>query len=125
MSCFFCECIVKPRFFHTYGFCKDENDKFLWPGFGENMRVIEWILNRCQGHAVGHETQIGWLPYFEDFNTEGLEDFNEEDFHACMKFDRDEWRAELTGQAEFFIDLYDSMPKEFIYQRKLITARLA
>ncbi len=114
-----------PRFFHVNWFRKDENDKFLWPGFGENMRVIEWILNRCQGHAVGHETQIGWLPYFEDFNTEGLENFSEEAFHACMKFDRDEWRAELTGQAEFFIDLYDSMPKELIYQRELITARLA
>ena len=114
-----------PRFFHVNWFRKDKNDKFLWPGFGENMRVIEWILNRCQGHAVGHETQIGWLPYFEDFNTEGLENFSEEDFHACMEFDRDEWRAELTGQAEFFIDLYDSMPKELIYQRELITARLA
>lgn len=114
-----------PRFFHVNWFRKDENDKFLWPGFGENMRVIEWILNRCQGHAVGHETQIGWLPYFEDFNTSGLENFSEEDFHACMKFDRAEWHAELTGQAEFFIDLYDPMPKELIYQRELITARLS
>lgn len=114
-----------PRFFHVNWFRKDENDKFLWPGFGENMRVIEWMLNRCQGHAVGHESQIGWLPYFEDFNTDGLEGFTEADFDACMKFDRDEWRAELAGQAEFFIELYDPMPKELLLQRDLITARLS
>ncbi len=114
-----------PRFFHVNWFRKDENDKFLWPGFGENMRVIEWMLNRCQGHAVGHESQIGWLPYYEDFNTDGLENFSEEDFDAVMKFDRDEWRAELAGQAEFFIDLYDPMPKELLLQRDLITARLS
>ncbi|MDX1679133.1 MAG: phosphoenolpyruvate carboxykinase (GTP) [Akkermansiaceae bacterium] len=114
-----------PRFFHVNWFRKDEEGNYIWPGFGENMRVIEWILNRCHGHAVGHETQIGWLPYFEDFNTEGLESFTKEDFEKVMRFDRDEWRRELTGQAEFFIDLYDPMPKELIYQRELITARLS
>lgn len=114
-----------PRFFHVNWFRKDEEGKYLWPGFGENMRVIEWMLNRCKGHAVGHETQIGWLPYYEDFNTEGLENFTKEDFEKVMKFDRDEWRAELTGQAEFFITLYDPMPKELIYQRELITARMS
>lgn len=116
---------IDPFFKCVNWFRKDENDKFLWPGFGENMRVIGWMLNRCQGHAVGHESQIGWLPYYEDFNTDGLEDFSEEDFNAVMKFDRAEWRAELAGQAEFFIDLYDPMPKELLLQRELITARLS
>ena len=64
-----------PRFFHVNWFRKDENGKFLWPGFGENMRVIDWIVRRCNGHAAGHETQIGWTPSLEDFNIEGLEAF--------------------------------------------------
>ncbi|MFZ9941746.1 MAG: phosphoenolpyruvate carboxykinase (GTP), partial [Luteolibacter sp.] len=51
-----------PRFFHVNWFRKNAEDKFLWPGFGENMRVIDWIVKRCNGHAVGHETQIGWIP---------------------------------------------------------------
>jgi phosphoenolpyruvate carboxykinase (GTP) len=114
-----------PRFFHVNWFRKDENGKFLWPGFGENMRVIDWIVRRCNGHAAGHETQIGWTPSLEDFNIEGLEGFGEEGFHKAMSFNRSEWKAELVSQAEFFIDLYDHLPKELVFQRELLAARLA
>jgi phosphoenolpyruvate carboxykinase (GTP) len=114
-----------PRFFHVNWFRKDENGKFLWPGFGENMRVIDWIVKRCNGHAAGHETQIGWTPSLEDFNIEGLEGFGEEGFHKAMTFNRSEWKAELVSQAEFFIDLYDHLPKELVFQRELLAARLA
>ena len=114
-----------PRFFHVNWFRKDENGKFLWPGFGENMRVIDWIVKRCNGHAAGHETQIGWTPSLEDFNIEGLENFGEEGFHKAMSFNRSEWKAELVSQAEFFIDLYDHLPKELVFQRELLAARLA
>ena len=69
-----------PRFFHVNWFRKSEEGKFLWPGFGENMRVIEWIVKRCHGAAAGHETQIGWTPAFEEFNIEGLDGFTKEDF---------------------------------------------
>ena len=113
-----------PRFFHVNWFRKDEGGKWLWPGFGENMRVLEWITKRCHGSAAGHETQIGWIPSFEDFNIEGLEDFTEEDFKKVMAFNRSEWKAELVSQGEFFIDLYDHMPKELIFQRELLAARL-
>lgn len=113
-----------PRFFHVNWFRKNEEGKYLWPGFGENMRVLEWIVKRCTGGAAGHETQIGWIPDFDDFNTDGLEKFDSAAFDAVMKFDRNEWRAELVSQSELFIDLYDHLPKELIFQRELLAARL-
>jgi len=114
-----------PRFFHVNWFRKDENGTWLWPGFGENMRVLEWVVKRCGGSAAGHETQIGWTPAFEDFNIEGLENFTEESFDKVMAFNRSEWKAELVSQGEFFIDLYDHLPKELIFQRELLAARLS
>ena len=112
-----------PRIFHVNWFRKDENGKFLWPGFGENMRVLEWIVNRCHGRIPGHETQIGWTPHFEDFDTDGLE-FGEEEFDKAMAFNQDEWKAEVLSQGELFLNLYDHLPKELVYQRELLAARL-
>ena len=114
-----------PRFFHVNWFRKDEDGKFLWPGYGENMRVLEWIVKRCHGAAAGWETQIGWTPAFEDFNIEGLEDFTRESYDKVMAFKRAEWKAELVSQGELFIDLYDDLPKELIFQRELLAARLS
>ncbi|MEX1048598.1 MAG: phosphoenolpyruvate carboxykinase (GTP) [Akkermansiaceae bacterium] len=113
-----------PRFFHVNWFRKDEEGKFMWPGFGENMRVLEWIVKRCHGAAAGYETQIGWTPAFEDFNIEGLDGFTEESYDKVMHFCRGEWKAELVSQGELFIDLYDHLPKELIFQRELLAARL-
>lgn len=113
-----------PRFFHVNWFRKSDEGKFLWPGFGENMRVLEWIVRRCKGEAAGHETQIGWTPSYEDFNHHGLAGFGEQEFANCMAFDRKEWKQELVSQAEFFIDLYDHLPKELLFQRELLAARL-
>ena len=114
----------RPRFFNVNWFRKDEDGGYLWPGFGENMRVIEWIVNRCHGKVAGYETRIGWIPGFSDFNTEGLENFTRDDFEKCMAFDRDQWKAELVSQSDLFIDLYDELPKELVFQRELLTARL-
>ncbi len=113
-----------PCFFHVNWFRKDEAGKWLWPGFGENMRVLEWIVKRCRGSAAGHETQIGWTPAIKDFNILGLDGFTEESFNKVMAFNRTEWKAELVSQGEFFIDLYDHLPKELIFQRELLTARM-
>jgi phosphoenolpyruvate carboxykinase (GTP) len=88
------------------------------------MRVLEWIVRRCRGEAAGHETQIGWIPAYDDFNVEGLDGFTEENFDACMAFDLKEWKTELVSQAEFFLDLYDHLPKELLFQRELLAARL-
>ncbi len=113
-----------PRFFHVNWFRLDEEGNFLWPGFGENMRVLEWITNRCNGTVAGHETQIGWTPHFEDFNTDGLENFTKEDFNKAMAFSPEEWRQEILSQGELFLKLSDQMPKELVYQRELLVARL-
>ncbi len=114
-----------PRFFHVNWFRKSADGKFLWPGFSENMRVLEWIVRRCQGQIPGHETQIGWTPHWEDFNTEGLPGFTRDDFDKAMAFSPEEWRAEILSQGDLFLKLYDSLPKELVYQRELLAARLA
>lgn len=114
-----------PRLFHVNWFRLDDDGNFLWPGFGENMRVLEWITERCHGRIPGHETQIGWTPRFADFNTEGLEGFSEEQFEAVMRYDPEEWKVELASQAEQYLNLYDHLPKELVFQKELATARLA
>ena len=114
-----------PRMFHVNWFRLDEDGKFIWPGFGDNMRVLEWIINRCHGRIPGHETQIGWTPHYQDFNTEGLADFSQEDFSKAMAFEPDEWKAELVSQSELYLKLYDQLPKELIFQKELLAARLS
>lgn len=114
-----------PRFFHVNWFRLDDDGKFLWPGFGENMRVLEWIVQRCKGNVAGHETRIGWTPHFEDFNTEGLDGFTEEQFNKAMQLNSDEWRAEIISQGELFMKLYDNLPKELVYQKELFAGRLS
>lgn len=113
-----------PRIFHVNWFRLDENGKFLWPGFGDNMRVLEWIVNRCHGRIPGHETQIGWTPHYEDFDLEGLDDFTREDFDKAMAFNKEEWKQEVISQGELFLNLYDHLPKELVFQRELLMARL-
>ncbi|MES2705089.1 MAG: phosphoenolpyruvate carboxykinase (GTP) [Verrucomicrobiota bacterium] len=113
-----------PRIFHVNWFRKSPDGKFLWPGFGQNMRVLEWIFKRCVGSVLGHEKQIGWVPHFEDFNTNGLDTFTRTDFDAAMAFNPDEWRDELISQGELYLNLYDHLPKELIFQRELLAGRL-
>ncbi|MES2572599.1 MAG: phosphoenolpyruvate carboxykinase domain-containing protein, partial [Verrucomicrobiota bacterium] len=112
-----------PRIFHVNWFRKTEDDKFLWPGFGENFRVLRWIINRCRGRAKALETQIGWMPRYEEFDWSGL-DFPRESFEQCMKIDGAEWHRELISQTELFLTLHDRLPKELIFQRELLISRL-
>ena len=82
-------------------------------------------MNRCKGRIAGHETPIGWTPHFEDFNSTGLEGFTEEKFDKCMAYNPEEWAEELIDQGRLFLKLYDLMPKELVFQRELLAARLS
>jgi len=112
-----------PRIFQVNWFRKDENGKFLWPGFSENMRVLRWIVERVQGHGRGRETPVGWVPRYEDIDWSGL-DFSREDFDELMKFDRAAWRKEVIAHEELFIELHDHLPPEMIYERELLICKL-
>ncbi len=114
-----------PRMFHVNWFRKNKSGEYVWPGFRENLRVLEWIVQRCQGRISGHETPIGWIPHWNDFDTNGLTDFDVTQFEDAMRFDRAEWLAEILAQSDFFLKLYHKMPKELMCQRELLMARLA
>jgi phosphoenolpyruvate carboxykinase (GTP) len=112
-----------PRIFHVNWFRKDEQGRFLWPGFRENMRVLKWIAERARGRAVGKETPIGWMPHYEDIDWRGL-DFSKEQFEKLQAFDRSAWRTEVIDHEELFFDLHDRLPPEIIYERELLICRL-
>jgi phosphoenolpyruvate carboxykinase (GTP) len=114
-----------PQIFHVNWFRKSAEGKFLWPGYGENMRVLEWIVKRCNGQANATKTQVGGSPSFAEFNTDGLDGFTQEVFEQVMALDSAEWQAEIAGQEEFFASLGDHLPKELVRQRELLAARMA
>ena len=112
-----------PRIFHVNWFRKDENGKFLWPGFSENMRILKWIVDRAHGRAQGKETPIGWIPHFEDIEWEGLK-FSREIFEQLQQVDRTAWKREVIDHEELFIALHDHLPPEMIYERELLICRM-
>ncbi len=113
-----------PRIFGVNWFRKDENGKFLWPGFGENMRVLKWIVDRVHGRTAAVESPIGWMPHYKDIDWTGLEDFSQKKFDELMSVDREAWKKEVLSQEEFLEKLYDRLPKEFIFIRELILSSL-
>ena len=114
----------RPQIFHVNWFRKDNDGNFLWPGFGENMRVLKWIVDRCAGRVGATETAVGWMPKFEDFDTNGLKDFTRATFDTLQKIDPLEWRNEVHSQDEFFIKLWNHLPKDIALQRELLISRL-
>jgi len=114
-----------PRIFHVNWFRKNADGKFLWPGYGENMRVLKWIVQRCQLGMHAIETSVGWVPEYEDIDLRGLEnEMTPEKFAEVQKIDVEEWHRELTLQDELFMRLYSHIPKEIVFQRELLISRL-
>ena len=112
-----------PRIFHVNWFRKDADGRFLWPGFGENMRILKWIVDRARGRALGKETPIGWVPRYEDIEWGGL-DFPRSRWDEIMAVDRTAWRREVIEHEELFLGLHDHLPKEMIFERELLICRL-
>jgi phosphoenolpyruvate carboxykinase (GTP) len=113
-----------PLIFQVNWFRRTAAGKFMWPGFGENMRVLAWIVGRCQGRRAAQETPLGWMPLAEDFQLAGMEGFTPKDFEELQSIDIPAWKREVISQDELFIALYDHLPKELIFQRELLISRL-
>ncbi len=113
-----------PRIFHVNWFRKSPDGEYMWPGFGENMRVLKWIVDRCQGRANANETPLGWVPSAENFDLEDLAGYSREKLEQAQTINYEDWRRELLQQDEFFMRLYSHLPKELIFQRELLVSRL-
>ncbi|MCI0443650.1 phosphoenolpyruvate carboxykinase (GTP) [bacterium] len=112
-----------PRMFFVNWFRTGKDGKFLWPGFGENMRVLKWIVDRVHGRGYAIESPIGWMPKYEDIDWSGL-DFSCDRFNELMMVDRESWKKEISSHETLFSKLYDKLPKEFPYIRELLLSSL-
>jgi phosphoenolpyruvate carboxykinase (GTP) len=112
-----------PRIFTTNWFRKDEAGKFVWPGYGENMRVLKWMLDRIEGKAEGQETMFGIAPQYSEINWTGL-DFSPAQFDTVTAIDKAAWKEELKLHDEHFAKLAYHLPKELLATRAAIEARL-
>ncbi|MBN8666277.1 MAG: phosphoenolpyruvate carboxykinase (GTP) [Chitinophagales bacterium] len=115
-----------PRIFGVNWFRKNEKGEFVWPGFGENLRVLKWIIGRVKGKASSVECPIGWRPRYSDMDWKGLSEdqFSKETFNDMMLIDRELWKQELLGHEELFEKAYDRLPKEFLFMRELLLSAL-
>jgi phosphoenolpyruvate carboxykinase (GTP) len=92
-----------PKIFNVNWFKQDENGNFMWPGFGDNMRVLDWIIKRCEGKVDAVETAIGYLPKKEDINLEGIEDeVTPEILDKLLAVDTDLWKAEIKEMRRYY-----------------------
>jgi len=112
-----------PRIFGVNWFRKDKEGNYLWPGFGENIRVLKWIVDRANNHGKAVESPIGWMPRYEDICWDGLE-FSEEKWAELMSVERDAWMSEILSHEELFMKLYDRLPKELIFVKELMISSL-
>jgi phosphoenolpyruvate carboxykinase (GTP) len=113
-----------PKIFQVNWFRKSKDGKFLWPGFGENMRVLKWIVDRSHVRVGGQETLLGWVPKAGDLDLSGL-DIPSEMVDEATSINAQEWKEELQSQGEFFELLGKHAPEAMQLQRKLLLARLS
>jgi len=113
----------QPKIFHVNWFRQDENGDFLWPGFGENLRILEWILARCRGDVDGVKTAIGFIPKPEDIDMTGL-DLPKGNMKKLFEIDPEAWRVEMDGVAEFFKKFGERLPLGLWAQHEALKRRL-
>jgi phosphoenolpyruvate carboxykinase (GTP) len=112
-----------PKIFHVNWFRQDANGKFLWPGYGENLRVLRWVTDRCLDRVPAQETPIGFVPRIEDISIEGL-DIGRDVVAQLLSIDREEWCIELKGHKEFFDQFGERLPEEIWNEYRALEKRL-
>ncbi|HLD82843.1 MAG TPA: phosphoenolpyruvate carboxykinase (GTP) [Candidatus Omnitrophota bacterium] len=115
--------IKKPKIFCVNWFRADENNKFLWPGFGENLRVLEWILDRCNNKVKARESSIGYLPYTSDIDLTGLHLPNGT-LEKLLEIDKEEWSYELKEIKKFFVQFKKGLPEELWQEYAALEGRI-
>jgi len=113
-----------PKIFYVNWFRRGDDKRFLWPGFGENSRVLKWAIERLEGKAAAVETPIGYVPTAEDLDLTGL-DTPAEDIEAALKFDATEWRNELPLIDEWFDKIGEKLPTILRAELDALKTRLA
>lgn len=114
-----------PKIFNVNWFRLDEDGNFLWPGFGDNLRVVDWILDRCEGKADAVETPIGYVPKPEDINLEGIEDeISFDTLKSILTVDKGQWMKEAEGIEEFYKKFGGKLPKELRAELETLKANL-
>ncbi|MEG3061915.1 MAG: phosphoenolpyruvate carboxykinase (GTP), partial [Comamonas sp.] len=113
-----------PHLYTTNWFRKDEAGKFVWPGYGENMRVLKWMIDRIEGQVQGVDNMLGVSPAYAEINWNGL-DFNAAQFDTVTRIDKDAWKAELQLHDALFTQLADKLPQELLATRANLEKRLA
>jgi phosphoenolpyruvate carboxykinase (GTP) len=112
-----------PKIFQVNWFRKNAQGKFLWPGFGENMRVLKWVIDRAHGRVGGQETLVGWVPKAGDLDLSGL-DVSHSEVDEATEINLDEWLAELDSQGEWFDKLGETVPRTLLLQREMLRERI-
>jgi len=113
-----------PKVFHVNWFRQNADGDFLWPGFGENLRVMQWIIERCEGRVDANETPVGYLPYPADIDTTDL-DISADNLAALTSIDAEQWREEMRSVGEYLDSYGDRLPKVLRQQQQAIEAELA
>ncbi len=114
----------KPKIFNVNWFRTDDQGHFIWPGFGDNLRVLEWILKRCENKVDAKEVAIGYVPYAKDINIEGLNGVTEATIEELVSVDNETWKEEVKGIEEFYAQFGDRLPKELSEKLAELKAKL-